>query len=72
MGVARSSYLFLTSLCPLPLLPPHRTPAALPGASFSGLTERRLPPPSHSPPPPPWTKISDFQEERLKRRTASI
>jgi hypothetical protein len=36
MGVARSSYLFLTSLSALPPLPPHRAPAALPGAALSG------------------------------------
>ncbi len=40
MGVAMSSYLILTSLYPLPLLPPHRAPAALPGAALSGLAER--------------------------------
>jgi hypothetical protein len=37
IGVARGSYLLLTSLSPLPLFPPpHRAPAALPGAPLSG------------------------------------
>jgi hypothetical protein len=49
IGVARGSYLLLTSLSPL--RPPHRAPAALPGAAFSGLAERRPPPsPPLSPP----------------------
>ncbi len=70
IGITRGSYLLLTSLSPLPPHPPHRAPAALPGAALSGLAERR-------PPPllivhPPWPKLSDFQERRLKRRTASI
>ncbi len=72
IGVTRGSYLLLTSLSPLPLPPPHHAPAALPGAALSGLAERRPPlsPPLHS--TPPWPKISDFQERRLKRRTASF
>ncbi len=54
IGVARSSYLFLTSLFPPPP-PPYRTPAALPGAALSGLAERRLLP-FPQPPPPPMAK----------------
>ena len=50
IGVAGDSYLLLTSLSPLPPRPPHRAPAALPGAALSGLAERR-PPPLHSTPP---------------------
>ncbi len=70
IGITRGSYLLLTSLSPLPPRPPHCAPAALPGAALSGLAERRSPPSLHS--TPPWPKISDFQERRLKRRTASF
>ncbi len=48
IGVARGSYLLLTSLSPLPPLPPpHRGLAALPGAALSGLAEKRPPPSPH-------------------------
>jgi hypothetical protein len=66
MGVARSSYLFLTSLYPLPLLPPHRAPAALPGAVLSGLTERRLTPFAQSSPPPHGQKLVIFRNSGEK------
>ncbi len=45
IGVARGSYLLLTSLSPPPSSPPpHRAPAALPGAALSGLAVERPPP----------------------------
>jgi hypothetical protein len=66
IGVTRGSYLLLTSLSPLPLSPSH-TARLL---RCLGLRYQDMPPPPHS--TFPWTKISDFQEERLKRRTASI
>jgi hypothetical protein len=71
IGVARSSYLFLTSLpSPLPPPPPHRASVAPPGAALSGLAERRLLPlPTAL---PPMAKTSDFQGFRPKVRTASV
>ncbi len=67
-GVARGSYLSLTSL---PSSPPRHASVAPPAATLSGLAEGR-PLPLPTAPPLPMAKISDFQGFRLKARTASI
>ncbi len=63
--VTKGSYLLLNNL-PLPS-PPTHTARLL---HCLGLHYQDTSPPSHS--TFPWTKISDFQEKRLKSMTASF